>query len=83
MNYNRVALRYAKALLLSCKDDNNKLETIYNDMSHVNKTFDDSSELKLFIDSKIIKDSDKLATLNEIFKSLCDLSKSLIQDLIF
>ena len=79
MNYNRVAFRYAKALLLSCNDDNNRLKTIFNDMSHVNKTFDDSEELKLFIDSKIIKDSDKLATLNEIFKSLCDLSKSLIK----
>ena len=79
MNYNRVAFRYAKALLLSCNDDNNKLETIFNDMSYVNKTFDDSEELKLFIDSKVIKDSDKLATLNEIFKNLCDLSKSLIK----
>ena len=79
MNYNRVALRYAKALLLSCNDDNDKLEIIFNDMSHVNKTFDDSNELKLFIDSKIIKDSDKLATLNEIFKNLCDLSKNLIK----
>jgi len=79
MNYNRVAFRYAKALLLSCNGDNNKLETIFNDMSYVNKTFDDSEELKLFIDSKVVKDSDKLATLNEIFKSLCDLSKSLIK----
>jgi F-type H+-transporting ATPase subunit delta len=79
MNYNRVAFRYAKALLLSCNGDNNKLETIFNDMSYVNKTFDDSEELKLFIDSKVIKDSDKLATLNEIFKSLCDLSKNLIK----
>jgi F-type H+-transporting ATPase subunit delta len=79
MNYNRVAFRYAKALLLSCNGDNNKLETIFNDMSYVNKTFDDSEELKLFIDSKVVKDSDKLATLNEIFKSLCDLSKNLIK----
>ena len=74
-----IAYSFAKALLLSCNDDNNKLETIFNDMSYVNKTFDDSEELKLFIDSKVVKDSDKLATLNEIFKSLCDLSKSLIK----
>ncbi len=79
MNYNRVAFRYAKALLLSCKDDDIKLETIFNDMSYVNNTFNDSEELKLFIDSKVIKDSDKLATLNQIFQSLCDLSKSLIK----
>ena len=79
MNYNRVAFRYAKALLLSCKDDNTKLETIFNDMSYVNNIFNDSEELKLFIDSKVIKDSDKLATLNQIFQSLCDLSKSLIK----
>ena len=79
MNYNRVAFRYAKALLLSCKDDNEKLETVYNDMSFVNNSFDESEELKLFIDSKVVKDSDKLATLIEIFEDLNDLSKSLIK----
>ena len=70
MNYNRVAFRYAKALLLSCKDDNDKLEAVHNDMSFINNTFDESEELKLFIDSKVIKDSDKLATLNEIFEDI-------------
>jgi len=79
MNYNRVAFRYAKALLLSCKDDNDKLEAAHNDMSSINNTFDQSEELKLFIDSKVIKDSDKLATLNEIFEDLNDSSKSLIK----
>ena len=79
MNYNRVAFRYAKALLLSFKDDNDKLEAAHNDMSFINNTFDESEELKLFIDSKVIKDSDKLATLNEIFEDLNDLSKSLIK----
>ena len=79
MNYNRVAFRYAKALLLSCKGDNDKLEAVHNDMSFINNTFDESEELKLFIDSKVIKDSDKLATLNEIFEDLNDLSKSLIK----
>jgi len=79
MNYNRVAFRYAKALLLSCKDDNDKLEAVHNDMSFINNTFDESEELKLFIDSKAIKDSDKLATLNEIFEDINDLSKSLIK----
>ena len=79
MNYNRVAFRYAKALLLSCMDDNHKLEAVHNDMSFINNTFDESEELKLFIDSKVIKDSDKLATLNEIFEDINDLSKSLIK----
>ena len=79
MNYNRVAFRYAKALLLSCKDDNDKFEAVHNDMSFINNTFDESEELKLFIDSKVIKDSDKLATLNEIFEDINDLSKSLIK----
>ena len=79
MNYNRVAFRYAKALLLSCKDANKKLEVVYDDMSFINNTFDESEELKLFIDSKVIKDSDKLATLNEIFEDINDLSKSLIK----
>ena len=46
MNYNRVAFRYAKALLLSCKGDNDKLEAVHNDMSFINNTFDESEELK-------------------------------------
>ena len=78
MNYNRVAFRYAKALLLSC-DNDEKLKTVFNDMMFVKKTFEESQELKIFIDSKVIKDSDKLATLNNIFDNLDNLSKNMVK----
>lgn len=78
MNYNRVAFRYAKALLLSC-DNDEKLKIVFNDMMFVKKTFEESQELKIFIDSKVIKDSDKLATLNNIFDNLDNLSKNMVK----
>ena len=77
MIYNRVAFRYAKALLLSC-EDNASSKAVFDDMSLIKETFNQSEELKLFIDSKVVKDSDKLSTLNTIFNDLNKLSKSLI-----
>jgi len=78
MIYNRVAFRYAKALLLSC-EDNIKSKVVFEDMSLIKETFNQSEELKLFIDSKVVKDSDKLSTLNTIFSDLNKLSKSLMK----
>ena len=78
MIYNRVAFRYAKALLLSCEDNTNS-KTVFDDMSLIKETFNQSEELKLFIDSKVVKDSDKLSTLNTIFNDLNKLSKSLMK----
>ena len=66
MNYNRAAYRYAKATLASC--DKNEVMKIFTDMQTVCKAFEDSNELKLFVDSKVIKDSDKLLTLKEVFQ---------------
>ena len=66
MNYNRAAYRYAKATLASC--DKNEVTKIFTDMQTVCKAFEDSNELKLFVDSKVIKDSDKLSTLKEVFQ---------------
>ena len=48
-------------------------------MMFVKKTFEESQELKIFIDSKVIKDSDKLATLNNIFDNLDNLSKNMVK----
>ena len=78
MIYNRVAFRYAKALLLSC-EDSTKSKSVFDDMSLIKETFNQSEELKLFIDSKVVKDSDKLSTLNTIFSDLNKLSKSLMK----
>jgi F-type H+-transporting ATPase subunit delta len=78
MIYNRVAFRYAKALLLSCEDNTNS-KAVFDDMLLIKETFNQSEELKLFIDSKVVKDSDKLSTLNTIFNDLNKLSKSLMK----
>jgi F-type H+-transporting ATPase subunit delta len=78
MIYNRVAFRYAKALLLSCEDNTNS-KAVFDDMLLIKETFNQSEELKLFIDSKVVKDSDKLSTLNTIFSDLNKLSKSLMK----
>ena len=48
-------------------------------MMFVKKTFEESQELKIFIDSKVIKDSDKLATLNNIFDNLDNLTKNMVK----
>ena len=82
MNYNRAAYRYAKATLASC--DKNEVTKIFTDMQTVCKAFEDSNELKLFVDSKVIKDSDKLSTLKEVFqkssKKVFDLMKLLMKN---
>ena len=82
MNYNRAAYRYAKATLASC--DKNEVTKIFTDMQTVCKAFEDSNELKLFVDSKVIKDSDKLSTLKEVFqqssKKVFDLMELLMKN---
>ena len=66
MIYNRAAYRYAKATLASC--DKNEVTKIFTDMQTVCKAFENSNELKFFVDSKVIKDCDKLSTLKEVFQ---------------
>lgn len=82
MNYNRAAYRYAKATIASC--DKNELMKIFADMQTVCKAFEGSNELKLFVCSKIIKDSDKLSTLKEVFqqssKKVFDLMELLMKN---
>ena len=78
MRTSRAAIRYAKALLLESVEKNSTEET-YNDMELVKKTFANNIELKHMVDSRVIKNSIKLSSLNLIFKQLSSLSKSLIK----
>ena len=68
MIYNRAAYRYAKATLQSCLENKKDVDLIFKDMKSVSKAFEDSKELKLFVDSKVVKDSDKLSALKSVFK---------------
>ena len=57
MIYNRAAYRYAKATLQSCLENKKDLDLVFEDMKSVSKAFEESKELKLFVDSKVVKDS--------------------------
>ena len=73
----RAANRYAKAFLSITKSEDD-LMIMFRDMSLVKKAFKQSQELKLFIDSKIIKDIDKLETLKKVFPDLSTYSINLL-----
>jgi F-type H+-transporting ATPase subunit delta len=80
--YNRAAYRYAKATLESCLENKKNVDLIFKDMKSVLKAFEDSKELKLFVDSKVVKDSDKLVTLKSVFKKCSKITKDLIDVLM-
>ena len=78
MKTSRAAIRYAKALLLESVEKNSTEKT-YSDMELVKKTFANNIELRHMVDSRVIKNSIKLSSLNLIFKQLSSLSRSLIK----
>ena len=78
MKTSRAAIRYAKALLQESVEKNS-IEETFNDMELVEKTFTNNIELKHMVDSRVIKNSIKLSSLNLIFKQLSSLSRSLIK----
>ena len=57
MIYNRAAYRYAKATLQSCLKNKKDLDLVFEDMKSVSKAFEESKELKLFVESKVVKDN--------------------------
>ena len=73
----RAANRYAKAFLSITKSEDD-LMIMFKDMSSVKKAFEQSQELKLFIDSKVIKDTDKVETLKKVFPDLSTYSTNLL-----
>jgi len=74
---NRAAIRYAKALILE-SIEKDSLESMYSDMQTVLKTFKENQNLQSLTESRVIKNSVKLSTLNLIFKDLTKLTNSLI-----
>mgnify|MGYP000533356490 CR=1 FL=1 len=67
MKTNRAAIRYAKALILESIEKDN-LELMYSDMQIVLNTFSENENLQSLAESRIIKNSVKLSSLNLIFK---------------
>ena len=77
MKTNRAAIRYAKALILE-SIEKDSLESMYSDMQIVLNTFKENENLQSLAESRVVKNSVKLSTLNLIFKNLSKLSISLI-----
>jgi len=74
----RAALRYAKAIFNLAKT-NKKEETVYTDMQLISETIGESKDLKILLDSPIIKAKDKVKTLEAIFgKNINNYSLGLI-----
>lgn len=68
MKQSRVAIRYAKALLL-LSEENGVLEKTYRDMCFVDMVCSQNKDLVLLLKSPIIKTDLKLKILEQIFKN--------------
>ena len=77
MKSTRAATRYARALILE-STETDSLELVYDDMLVVSEAFDQNPELKHMVDSLVIKNSIKLASLKLIFKNLSQIALNLI-----
>ncbi|MHA7059285.1 ATP synthase F1 subunit delta [Aquimarina sp. M1] len=77
----RAAIRYAKAVL-SLAQDQGATKDIQKDMQDIITTIDGSSDLKMVINSPLIKSEVKLASLREIFKNTGDVTQKLFDILI-
>ena len=77
MKSNRAAIRYAKALILESVEKDT-LELMNSDMQIILNTFEENPDLRSLTESRVIKNSLKLTSLNLIFKTLSTLSLKFI-----
>jgi F-type H+-transporting ATPase subunit delta len=63
----RIATRYAKSLI-QLAQENGKLNDVYNDMKSLDRTFENSRDLKLMFKSPIIPGDKKLAIVTKLFE---------------
>ncbi|TPN87905.1 ATP synthase F1 subunit delta [Aquimarina algicola] len=77
----RAAIRYAKAVL-SLAQEKNATEDVQKDMQSIISTVNDSVDLKMLLNSPLIKNEVKLASLRDIFKSAGEISQKLFDVLI-
>ncbi|WP_299434071.1 ATP synthase F1 subunit delta [uncultured Aquimarina sp.] len=77
----RAAIRYAKAVL-SLAQDKKTTEDVQKDMQSIIATVENSAELKMVLNSPLVKSEVKLASLKEIFKDTGDLTQKLFDTLI-
>ena len=77
----RAAIRYARAIL-ELAQDQNAGEAVAKDMDGIVKTVDNSKELRLMLNSPIIKPETKKSALKEIFTGMHSVSEGVIDMLI-
>ncbi len=77
----RAAIRYAKAVL-SLAQDKKATEDVQKDMQSIIITVQNSAELKMVLNSPLIKSEVKLASLREIFKNTGSITQQLFDTLI-
>ncbi|WP_029036342.1 ATP synthase F1 subunit delta [Salinimicrobium xinjiangense] len=81
MHGSRAAARYAKALLSLAKDKNVTRE-VNEDMSLIDNTIKESSDLRAFLKSPVIKNNMKKNALLEIFRSVNGVTSGVFEVLI-
>lgn len=81
MAESRAAVRYAKALL-SLAIDQKVADTVNADMRLIGTTISENADLAVLLQNPVIRSSEKLAILSQIFSGLNESSKNLIHVLI-
>ncbi len=66
MNEGKISVRYTRALFNLAKDENLQ-ETVKNDMEAILDLFSSVAEFKLLIDDPVLKPSEKIKILKELF----------------
>ena len=77
----RAAIRYAKALLDLAQGDNTAA-AVLEDVKHILETLSANKELRLVLQSPVVKGSDKLTILQEVFKGAQEHTLELITTLV-
>lgn len=77
----RAAIRYAKAVL-SLAQDKQATDSVQKDMQSIIATVNDSAELRMVLNSPLIKNDVKLASLREIFKSVGEITQKVFDVLV-
>ena len=77
----RAAIRYAKAVL-SIAQDKNATSAIQKDMQNIIAIIDESADLRMVLNSPLIKSEVKLASLREIFKGTEEITQKLFETLV-
>lgn len=81
MSESRAAVRYAKATIDLAKE-NKALDALEKDMRSIAETISGSKELSDYLNSPVVKNSDKKNVISEVFKGSSQITEGLITALL-